>query len=113
MNGSINHIVIMGNLGDAPEINDGETPRVKVRIATNSSRKVAGAWKTETEWHTAIIFGKSAVAMAKGMVKGDRIYVEGMLKTNEWTDKDGVPRKQLEVVGSTLHDLSGRKDNKR
>ena len=103
MSGSVNKVILIGNLGRDPEtrrMGSGD-PVVSFSLATTESwrDKASGERKDRTEWHNVVIFneqlGKVAEQYAK---KGTKVYLEGQLQTREYTDKDGNQRKATEVV---------------
>ncbi|MGD9915855.1 MAG: single-stranded DNA-binding protein [Rhizobiaceae bacterium] len=102
MAGSVNKVILVGNLGADPEIrrlNSGE-PVVNLRIATSESwrDKNSGERKEKTEWHQVVIFNDNLAKVAEQYLKkGMKVYVEGQLQTRKW-EKDGVERYSTEVV---------------
>lgn len=100
---SVNKVILIGNLGKAPEIrhgNDG-TKIASFSIATGESwkDKNTGERKEKTEWHRIVVFNdKLADIVEKYVQKGSRIYVEGQLQTRKWTDQQGVERYTTEIV---------------
>ena len=102
MAGSVNKVILVGNLGADPEIrrlNSGE-PVVNLRIATSESwrDKNSGERKEKTEWHQVVIFNDNLVKVAEQYLKkGMKVYIEGALQTRKW-EKDGVERYSTEVV---------------
>ena len=103
MAGSVNKVILIGNLGADPEIrrtNDGR-PIANLRVATSESwkDKATGERKERTEWHRVVIFNERLVEIAeKYLRKGSKIYVEGALQTRKWTDNAGVEKYSTEVV---------------
>jgi single-strand DNA-binding protein len=102
MAGSVNKVILVGNLGADPEIrrlNSGE-PVVNLRIATSESwrDKNSGERKEKTEWHQVVIFNDSLAKVAEQYLKkGMKVYIEGQLQTRKW-EKDGVERYTTEIV---------------
>jgi single-strand DNA-binding protein len=119
MSGSVNKVVLVGNVGKDPEVRhtqDGK-PIVNLSIATSESwrDKSSGERKEKTEWHRVVIFSEGLAKIAEQYVKkGSSIYVEGQLQTRKWTDKDGVDKYSTEIVlqgfNSTLTLLGGKQD---
>ena len=117
MAGSVNKVILIGNLGKDPEIrtlNSGDRV-ANLRIATSETwrDKMSGERKEKTEWHRVVIFNKNLAEVAeKYLRKGAKVYVEGQLQTRKWTDKDGVEKYSTEVVlqnfNGTLTMLGGR-----
>jgi single-strand DNA-binding protein len=103
MAGSINKVILVGNLGRDPEIrstNDG-TRIANLRLATSESwrDRNSGERKERTEWHSVVIFNERLTEIAeKYLRKGSKIYVEGALQTRKWTDNQGQERYTTEVV---------------
>ena len=103
MAGSVNKVILVGNLGKDPEVRrmtSGE-PVVNLSIATSETwrDKASGERKEKTEWHRVVIFNKNLADVAeKYLKKGSKVYVEGQLQTRKWTDKDGAEKYSTEVV---------------
>lgn len=103
MAGSVNKVILVGNLGRDPEtrrLGNGD-PVVNLRIATSESwrDKATGERKEKTEWHSVVIFNENLAKVAEQYLrKGSKIYVEGQLQTREWQDKDGQKRYSTEIV---------------
>ncbi len=117
MAGSINKVILVGNLGFDPEVRATQDGReiCNLRLATSESwkDKNTGERKEKTEWHRVVIFNDGLVRVAKNYLKkGSKIYVEGQLQTRKWTDKDGVEKYSTEVVlqgyGGNLTMLDGK-----
>jgi single-strand DNA-binding protein len=103
MAGSVNKVILVGNLGKDPEVRRTTSgdPVVNLSIATSESwrDKSSGERKEKTEWHRVVIFNKNLADVAeKYLRKGSKVYVEGQLQTRKWTDKDGAERYSTEVV---------------
>ena len=117
MAGSVNKVILVGNLGRDPEIrslNNGDRV-ANLRIATSETwrDKATGERKEKTEWHSVVIFNDNIVKVAENYLKkGSTVYVEGALQTRKWTDQQGVEKYSTEVVlqgfNSTLTMLDGR-----
>ncbi len=103
MSGSVNKVILIGNLGRDPEVrrmNSGD-PVVSFSLATTESwrDKTTGERKDRTEWHNVVIFNENLGKIAEQYLKkGSKVYLEGQLQTREFTDKDGNQRKTTEVV---------------
>jgi single-strand DNA-binding protein len=103
MAGSVNKVILVGNLGKDPEtrrLNSGE-PVVNLRIATSESwkDKATGERKEKTEWHNVVIFNENLARVAEQYLrKGSKVYVEGQLQTRKWTDQSGQEKYTTEVV---------------
>ena len=103
MAGSVNKVILIGNLGKDPDVRRTTSgdPIVNLSIATSESwrDKASGERKEKTEWHRVVIFNKNLADVAeKYLRKGSKVYVEGQLQTRKWTDKDGAERYSTEVV---------------
>ena len=119
MAGSVNKVILIGNLGADPEIRrtqDGR-PIANLRIATSESwrDRNTGERKEKTEWHTVVIFNEGLCKVAEQYLKkGSTVYIEGQLQTRKWQDQNGQDRYSTEVVlqgfNSTLTMLGGRGD---
>ena len=103
MAGSVNKVILLGNLGADPEIRrtqDGR-PIANLRIATSESwrDKATGEKREKTEWHRVVIFNDNLCRIAEQYLKkGSKVYIEGQLQTRKWTDQQGVERYSTEVV---------------
>jgi single-strand DNA-binding protein len=103
MAGSVNKVILVGNLGKDPEVRrtTAGDPVVNLSLATSESwrDKASGERKEKTEWHRVVIFNKNLAEVAeKYLRKGSKVYVEGQLQTRKWTDKDGAEKYSTEVV---------------
>ena len=103
MAGSINKVILVGNLGKDPEIRrtqDGR-PIANLRIATSETwrDKATGEKREKTEWHSVVIFSEGLCRVAEQYLKkGSKVYVEGQLQTRKWTDQSGQEKYTTEVV---------------
>jgi single-strand DNA-binding protein len=117
MAGSVNKVILVGNLGKDPEIRrtqDGR-PIANLSVATSETwrDKGTGERKEKTEWHRVVIFNEGLCKVAEQYLKkGAKVYIEGQLQTRKWTDQSGVEKYSTEVVlqgfNSTLTMLDGR-----
>jgi len=120
MAGSVNKVILIGNLGKDPEIRrtqDGR-PIANLRVATTESwrDKTSGEKREKTEWHSVVIFNEGLCRVAEQYLKkGAKIYVEGALQNRKWTDQSGVEKFSTEIVlqkfRGELTMLDGRGDN--
>ena len=117
MAGSVNKVILVGNLGKDPEVRrmTSGDPVVNLSVATSETwrDKASGEKKEKTEWHRVVIFNKNLADVAeKYLRKGAKVYLEGSLQTRKWTDKDGAEKYSTEVVlqnfNGTLVMLDGR-----
>lgn len=103
MAGSVNKVLLIGNLGGDPEVRrtqDGK-PVVNLSIATSESwkDKNSGERKEKTEWHRVVIWNEGLCKIAEQyLAKGSKVYIEGALQTRKWQDKDGQDKYSTEVV---------------
>lgn len=103
MAGSVNKVILVGNLGRDPEVksmNDG-SPVVNLSIATSENwrDKNTGERREKTEWHRVVIFNENLAKVAQNYLKkGSKVYIEGQLQTRKWTDQSGVEKYSTEVV---------------
>ena len=103
MAGSVNKVILVGNLGADPEIRrtqDGR-PVANLRVATSESwkDKATGERKERTEWHRVVIFNENLCRIAEQYLKkGSKVYIEGQLQTRKWQDQSGQDRYSTEVV---------------
>ena len=112
MAGSVNKVILLGNLGRDPEVrrlNSG-APVVNLRIATSENwrDKQTGENKEATEWHNVVMFDRLAEIAAEYLRKGSQIYVEGKIRTRKWQDKEGNDRYTTEIVANEMNMLGGR-----
>ncbi len=103
MAGSVNKVILIGNLGRDPEtrrLGNGD-PVVNLRIATSESwrDKQSGERREKTEWHSVVIFNENLAKVAEQYLrKGSKVYVEGSIQTRKWQDKDGKDQYSTEIV---------------
>jgi single-strand DNA-binding protein len=103
MAGSVNKVILVGNLGRDPEtrrLASGD-PVVNLRLATSESwkDKASGERKEKTEWHSVVIYNENLARVAEQYLrKGSKVYIEGQLQTRKWTDNSGVEKYTTEVV---------------
>ncbi|MEN0652461.1 MULTISPECIES: single-stranded DNA-binding protein [Hyphobacterium] len=103
MAGSVNKVILVGNLGADPEIrslNSGDKV-ANIRVATSEQwrDKTSGERREKTEWHNVVIFDQNIVKVAENYLKkGSKVYVEGQLQTRKWQDRDGNDRYTTEIV---------------
>jgi single-strand DNA-binding protein len=117
MAGSVNKVILVGNLGRDPEVRSMQDGRsmVNMSVATSDTwrDRQSGERKERTEWHRVVIFNEKLAEVAQKFVrKGSKVYVEGQLATRKWTDQSGQERYTTEVViprfGGALTMLDGR-----
>lgn len=103
MAGSVNKVILVGNLGRDPEIrtmqNGDEVCQLSLATSESWKDKNSGERRDKTEWHKVVIFNENLVRVAKQYLKkGSTVYIEGQLQTRKWTDKDGQEKYTTEVV---------------
>jgi single-strand DNA-binding protein len=108
----VNKVILVGNLGQDPDIKampSGMTV-CNLRLATSESwkDKQSGEMKEQTEWHSVAMFGRLAEIAGEYLKKGSQIYVEGRLRTRKWQDKQGNDRYTTEIVAQDMQMLGGR-----
>ena len=115
MAGSVNKVILIGNLGKDPEVK--YTPQgtavARLTVATNERYKdKAGEWQDRTEWHNVVLWQRLAEIAGEYLKKGGKVYIEGRLQTRSWDDKQTNQKKYMtEVVANDLVLLSGRADS--
>ena len=116
MSGTINKVILIGHLGDDVKMHyfDGGGCIGRFPLATNESytNKSSGEKVTQTEWHNIIVRNKAAEICEKYIKKGDKIYIEGKLKTRKWQDSDQKDRFSTEIVVNEFTFLSGKLSEK-
>ncbi|TNJ41654.1 single-stranded DNA-binding protein [Phaeobacter sp. B1627] len=117
MAGSLNKVMLIGNLGRDPEVrsfqNGGKVCNLRIATSENWKDRTTGERREKTEWHSVAIFNEGLVRVAEQYLrKGSKVYIEGQLQTRKWQDQSGQDRYSTEVVlqgfGSTLTMLDGR-----
>lgn len=110
MAGSVNKVILIGNLGRDPEVRHLENGAVVANFSIATSEtytdKNTGERRTNTDWHNIVLWRGLAEIAEKFLRKGQKIYVEGKLKTRSWQDKDGNTRYTTEVLGEEMTMLS-------
>lgn len=122
MAGSVNKVILIGNLGRDPEVrsfpNGGKVCNLRIATSENWRDKATGERKERTEWHSVAIFDENLAKVAEQYLrKGSTVYIEGQLETRKWQDQSGQDRYSTEVVlrpfRSALTMLGGRGDGGR
>ena len=115
MSGSLNKVMLIGNLGDEVKMHhfDGGGCIGRFPIATNENytNKTTGEKVSTTEWHNLVVKNKAAEVCEKYLKKGDKVYVEGKIKTRKWQSEDGVQRYSTEIHVSEFNFLSTKNDS--
>jgi single-strand DNA-binding protein len=116
MAGSVNKVILIGNLGADPEIksfqNGGKIANIRIATSEQWKDRMTGERKERTEWHNVVINGEGLVGVVERFLKkGSKVYIEGSLRTRKWQDRDGNDKYTTEVViagmGGTLTMLDG------
>lgn len=116
MAGSVNKVILIGNLGADPEVksfqNGGKIANIRIATSEQWKDRMTGERKERTEWHNVVINGDGLVGVVERYLKkGSKVYIEGSLRTRKWQDRDGNDRYTTEVViagmGGTLTMLDG------
>jgi single-strand DNA-binding protein len=114
MAGSVNKVILIGNLGADPEVKtfqDGNSI-ANIRVATSDSYlNQAGERITSTEWHNVVLRKGWASLAERSLKKGDKIYIEGALKTRKWQDQNGQDRYSVEIVAQYVVTFNPRLDS--
>ncbi|MEE8410170.1 MAG: single-stranded DNA-binding protein [Myxococcota bacterium] len=113
--GTVNKVMLVGNLGHDPEIKQLDSGRsvCNFRIATTERwrKKENGEVEERTEWHRVAAWGKQAEVVAKYLSKGRKVCVEGRLQTRTFTDRDGVERRTTEIIADRVTFLDGKRSD--
>jgi single-strand DNA-binding protein len=114
--GSVNKVILVGNLGQDPELR--YTPNgaavTTLSVATNEVWKDNDGNKQErTEWHRVVLWRRLAEIAGEWLKKGSKVYIEGRLQTRSWEDKDGIKRYMTEVIADALTMLDSKSDGGR
>lgn len=111
----VNKVILVGNVGIDPEVRtlEGGAKVARVRLATTERLfdRQSNSTKEHTEWHTVTLWRGLADVVDRFVRKGTQIYVEGRLRTREWTDRDGNKRYTTEILADTMNLLGRRQDN--
>lgn len=119
MSGSVNKVILVGNLGNDPEIrsltNGGKVAQLSIATSERWRDRNSGEQRERTEWHRVVIFSEGLVKVAEQYLrKGAKVYIEGQLQTRKWQDQSGQDKYTTEIVlqgfNSTLTMLDGRGD---
>ena len=117
MAGSVNKVILIGNLGRDPEVrsfqNGGKVCNLRIATSETGKDKNTGERREKTEWHSVAVFQEGLVRIAEQYLrKGSKVYIEGQLQTRKWQDQSGQDKYSTEVVlqgyGGTLTMLDGR-----
>ena len=108
----INKVIIVGFLGNDPEIrtmpNGEQVANITVATSESWTDKNTGEKKTQTEWHRIVLYRRLAEIAGQYLTKGSQVYIEGRLKTRKWQDSNGQDRYTTEIIGDVLQMLDSR-----
>lgn len=114
MSKGINKVILIGNLGNDPEVRYSQAGAAIANISVATSEqwkdKQTGQPQERTEWHRVVFFNRLAEIAGEYLVKGSKVYVEGQLRTRKWQDKDGQDRYTTEIVGNEMQMLDSKGD---
>ena len=112
---SVNKVILIGNLGNDPEIKQFDNGMIATLSIATSERwtdKTTGERKEQTEWHRVVLNNRTAEIAEQYLKKGAKVYIEGSLRTRKWTDKNtGQERYSTEIRGDHMQMLGGREDS--
>jgi single-strand DNA-binding protein len=108
----INKVILIGNLGQDPEVRympqGGAVANLSIATSETYKDKATGQPKEVTEWHRVVIYQRLAEIAGEYLRKGSKVYIEGKLKTRKWQDQQGVERYTTEIVANEMQMLDGR-----
>ena len=111
----VNKVILVGNLGNKPEMcyTQTQTAVATLSIATSESwkDKESGEQREKTEWHRVVFFGKLAEIAEQYLDKGSQLYIEGKLQTRKWQDKEGNDKYTTEILGNEMNMLGSRQSS--
>ncbi len=114
MSRGINKVILIGTLGADPETrySASGTAMCTIRVATNEEwkDKATGEKQSRTEWHRVKFFGKLAEIAGEYLKKGAQVYIEGSIRTDKYTDKEGVERYSTDIIANEMQMLGGKRD---
>ena len=117
--GTVNKVIILGRLGQDPEVRATQSGMqvATLSVATNELGKKDASTgqrgQDQTEWHRCLLFGKTAEIAATYLKKGAMVYLEGKLRTNKWTDQNGVDRYTTEIVCNEMQLMGGQNSERK
>lgn len=111
----INKVIIIGNIGQDPEVkympSGGAVTNVSVATSETWKDKTTGQPQERTEWHRVVFFNRLGEIAGEYLKKGSKVYIEGSLRTRKWQAQDGTDRYTTEIVANEMQMLDGRSDN--
>ena len=117
MSKGINKVILVGNLGQDPEVryttSGGAVANISVATTEEWKNKQSGEKESHTEWHRVVAFGRLAEIMGEYLKKGSQVYIEGKIQTRKWQDNSGADRYTTEIVASEMQMLGGNPTSQR
>ena len=107
---TINHVTLLGRVGADPELRSTKSGTAVVQLRLATDRHSKSNETTETDWHSVVVWGKTAEAVARYVCKGDRVHVTGRLQQHSWQTDSGERRSRTEVHSSEVIFLDSRND---
>ena len=111
----VNKVIIVGNLGNYPEVRYSSSGAAiaNISVATSDSwkDKTTGEKQERTEWHRIVMFNRLGEIAGEYLKKGSKVYIEGKLQTRKWQDQSGQDRYSTEIVADQMQMLDGKNDN--
>ena len=110
---SVNKVILIGNLGQDPDLKFSSTGTAicKLSIATSQKRKdQSGQYQDETQWHRVTLFGKQAEICGEYLAKGKKVYIEGRIQYDKYTDKDGVTKYTTDIIANDMRFMENKND---
>ena len=110
--GSVNKVILVGNIGRDPEYatssSQNEIARFSLATTSRGKNPNSGEWEDQTDWHRIVLFGRQATSLKPYLKKGSLIAIDGKLRTRNWQDKDGQKRYTTEVIADRIELIGGR-----
>jgi len=110
----INKVILVGNLGNDPDVrytaSGAAVSNISVATTASWKDKESGEQQEKTEWHRVVFFGRLAEIVAEYLKKGSQVYIEGRLQTQKWQDKEGHDRYTTEIVANEMQMLGSRSE---
>lgn len=114
MSRGVNKVIIIGNLGNDPDVRympqGNAVANITVATSESWTDKNTNEKKEETEWHKVVFYGRLAEIVGEYLRKGSKVYLEGKLKTRKWQDQQGVDRYTTEIIANEMQMLDGKQD---
>jgi len=108
----VNKVILIGNLGNDPEVrytpNGNAVSNITLATSTSWRDKQTGELQERTEWHRIAFFNRLAEIVGEYLHKGSKVYIEGSLRTRKWQDKNGIDRYTTEIIANEMHMLDSK-----